>query len=88
MNLAAESAKMTLQSDVVKLNSAEKQLESASSYFNLIQKGFAEGVNSYLETIEARTQFLIAQTQVNNARLKVLLSATNYEREIAAYPMN
>ncbi|MHA8050422.1 TolC family protein [Aquirufa sp. ROCK-SH2] len=88
MNLAAESAKMTLQSDVVKLNSAEKQLESASSYFNLIQKGFSEGVNSYLETIEARSQFLIAQTQVNNARLKVLLSATNYEREIAAYPMN
>lgn len=88
MSLAAESAKRSLQSDVVKLASAEKQLESASSYFHLIQKGFAEGVNSYLETIEARTQFLIAQTQVNNARLKVLLSATNYEREIAAYPLN
>jgi outer membrane protein TolC len=88
LSLAAESAKKTLESDVVKLTSAEKQLESASSYFHLIQKGFAEGVNSYLETIEARTQFLIAQTQVNNAKLKLLLSATNYEREIAAYPMN
>jgi outer membrane protein len=87
MSLAAESAKKTLQSDVVKLTSAEKQAESASSYYHLIQKGFAEGVNSYLEIIEARTQFLIAQTQVNNARLKVLISATNYEREIAAYPM-
>lgn len=88
MSLAAESAKKTLQSDVIKLTAAEKQLESASSYYHLIQKGFAEGVSSYLETIESRTQFLIAQTQVNNARLKVLLSATNYEREIAAYPMN
>ena len=88
MSLAAESAKKNLQSDVIKLTAAEKQLESASSYYHLIQKGFAEGVSSYLETIESRTQFLIAQTQVNNARLKVLLSATNYEREIAAYPMN
>lgn len=88
MSLAAESAKKTLQSDVIKLTAAEKQMESASSYYHLIQKGFAEGVSSYLETIESRTQFLIAQTQVNNARLKVLLSATNYEREIAAYPMN
>lgn len=87
LNLAAESAKKTLQSDVVKFTSAEKQLESASTYYHLIQKGFAEGVNSYIETIEARTQFLIAQTQLNNARLKVLISATNYEREIAAYSM-
>jgi outer membrane protein TolC len=87
MNLAAESAKKTLQSDAIKLSSTEKQLASASSYYHLIQKGFAEGVSSYLETIEARTQFLIAQTQVNNARLKVLISAAQFEREIAAYPM-
>ncbi|MHA8066696.1 TolC family protein [Aquirufa sp. ROCK2-A2] len=87
LNLAAESAKKTLQSDVVKFTSAEKQLESASTYYHLIQKGFAEGVNSYIETIEARTHCLIAQTQLNNARLKVLISATNYEREIAAYSM-
>jgi outer membrane protein TolC len=87
MNLAAESAKKTLQSDAIKLSSTEKQLASASSYYHLIEKGFAEGVSSYLETIEARTQFLIAQTQVNNARLKVLISAAQFEREIAAYPM-
>jgi len=51
----------------------------------LIEKGYGEGVNTYLETVDARNQFMNANQMANINQYKVLMAAAEYERETASY---
>jgi len=44
-------------------------------------KGYQEGVNTFLETIDARTQLLNSELLVNINKYKIEIAAANYERE-------
>ena len=68
--------------------SANKQLEAAQSYLRLIEKGYQEGINSFIEAIDARNQLTAAQLQVTIKEYQTLIALANLERENASYSFN
>ena len=68
--------------------SAQKQLEAAQSYQKLIEKGYKEGVNTFIESIDARNQLTSAQFQVNINQYNVLIAEAGLERETASYELS
>lgn len=65
--------------------SAEKQLEAARSYQRLIEKGYKEGINTFIETLDARAQFTAAQLKTIINQYQILIADAHYERESATY---
>ncbi|MBL7859643.1 MAG: TolC family protein [Cyclobacteriaceae bacterium] len=65
--------------------SAQKQLEAAQSYQRLIEKGYKEGVNTFIEAVDARNQLTSAQLQVTLNQYRILIAQASYERETAAF---
>ncbi|MEN9883224.1 MAG: hypothetical protein RLZZ420_441, partial [Bacteroidota bacterium] len=63
------------------------QNEAASAYQRLIEKGFREGVNSYLETLDARNQVIQSRLLVNINQYKVFIAEAILEREQASFPL-
>jgi outer membrane protein len=83
--LAASLSKNQLHTTIQNYHAAEKQLKSAQSYFNLIEKGYKEGVNSLIEFLDARNQLTSSQLQLNLRKLEVLTAEAHLERETASY---
>ncbi len=81
LQMAAGVAQNNLKSAYATYQSSEKQLVSAKAYFNLIDKGFKEGINSLIEFVDARNQVTTAELQVNINRYKVLNQIAEYERQ-------
>lgn len=65
--------------------SSLKQQESAQKYFNLIDRGYKEGVNSFIEFLDARNQLTGTELQLNINKYKLLVALTDYERQTASY---
>jgi outer membrane protein len=65
-----------------------KQQEAARQYFKLIDRGYKEGVNSFIEFLDARNQFTSAELQVNINKYRFLVTLADYERQVAAYSFN
>jgi len=87
LDLAVQLAQNDLLSTLKKQESAQAQLHAAGNYQRLIQRGFNEGVNTYIETIDARTQFTKAQLAYSIATYQILLALTKLERETSSYPL-
>jgi outer membrane protein TolC len=68
--------------------SSLRQVEAASAYFRLIEKGYKEGVNSLIEYLDARNQLTNAQILLNINTYKVLQAAAAIERQSATYSLN
>lgn len=85
LDLSLQVAKNQLQSAHTNYLSASKQLESTATYQRLIEKGFREGVNSFIETVDARNQLVIAQLKLNLSFYKLLMASSQLEREQASY---
>ncbi|HQN56191.1 MAG TPA: hypothetical protein PLR24_03090, partial [Saprospiraceae bacterium] len=66
-------------------DASQKQLEAASTYRRLIEKGYAEGVSTFIETIDARNQWTTAQLAQKIRLYKVLQAVAAVERETASY---
>ncbi len=81
LQMAAGVAQNNLKSAYATYQSSEKQLVSAKAYFNLIDKGFKEGINSLIEFVDARNQVTTAELQVNISRYKALNQMAEYERQ-------
>jgi outer membrane protein len=90
LNLDYTSQQLTLTASTIKNNlvsvyqsyqSSLKSAESASSYQRLIERGFKEGINTFIEDIDARNLLTNAQLQVNINFYNVLIAAANLERE-------
>lgn len=87
LQLSSNVSKNKLKSTYQNYLSAQKRLESASTYQRLIDKGYREGVNTYLETIDARNQLTQAQIDVSVNRYKMLEARVKLERETASFPI-
>ena len=81
LTLAARAAKNNLISALEVYQSSLKTEESARSYDRLIQKGYAEGINSFIESIDARNQLTIASIQRVISENNLRIAQANYERE-------
>jgi len=87
LNMASQVSKNSLVSAYQNYQSAQKQLEAAQSYQRLIEKGYKEGVNTFIEAIDARNQLTSAQLQVTLNQYRVLIAEANLERETAEYEL-
>jgi len=87
LELAAYTSRNNITNAWNTWHAAQKQLEAAQKYFTLIDKGYREGVNSFIEFLDARTQLTTAQLQVNINKYKVLTALTDYERQTASYTL-
>lgn len=64
---------------------SEEQHKSAQSYFNLVEKGYKQGVNTLLEFLDARNQLTASALQQNLKYYEVLAAVARVERESATY---
>lgn len=87
LDMAGNVAANNLLSAYQTLLSSQKQLEAAQTYQRLIDRGYGEGVNTYIETIDARNQLTQAQLAVAINQYKVLIAAANVERETASFQL-
>jgi outer membrane protein len=83
LSLKTTTAKNNLVATYQSYRSSLKSLEFAANYQRLIERGFKEGVNSFIEDLDARNLLTSAQLQVNINQYKVLIAAANVEREIS-----
>lgn len=63
------------------LKSAGKQLKTAQAYQTLIDKGYKEGLNTFIETVDARAQFRQASELERICRYRLLIAQAEFERE-------
>lgn len=83
LTLSAQVAQNNLRSVYKKYESSLKQLESASAYQRLIDKGYKAGTHTYIETIDARNQLTAARLSSLVNKYQVLTAAADLEREIS-----
>jgi outer membrane protein TolC len=87
VSLALQIAQKNLTQTWVAFRASQKQIDVANAYSNLIDKGYKEGVNSYIETLDARSQWTNAYLALNINQFKILIAAAQVEREAASYPL-
>ena len=87
VNLALQIAQKNLTQTWVAYRASQKQIDVANTYSNLIDKGYKEGVNTYIETLDARSQWTNAHLLLNLNQFKILIAAAQVEREAATYPL-
>ncbi len=81
LSLSATSIKNNLTAVYQSYISALKSAESAASYQRLIERGFKEGINTFIEDIDGRNLLTAAQLHVNINYYNVLITAANLEAE-------
>lgn len=87
LQLSAEIAQSELKTAIQNYLASREQLKSAQSYFNLIEKGYQQGVNAMIEFLDARNQLTAAQLQQNLRQFEVLIASAKVERETASYSL-
>ncbi len=85
LKIKAVMAHDDLLSAYEKYKLSVNQLNQANNYFNLINHGYKEGVNTFLEFLDASTQLTNAQLQINISKYKFLSASADYERQTASY---
>ncbi|MBL7762435.1 MAG: TolC family protein [Chitinophagaceae bacterium] len=88
LQLAGNTAYNNLVSAYRSFQSSQKQLEAAQTYQRLIERGYREGSNTFIETVDARNQLTQAQLLVSINQYKVLAAAAGVERETASFNLN
>lgn len=87
VSLELKIAQKNLNQTWLSFQASQKQIALASAYQRLIEKGYREGVNTYIETLDARNQWTNAQLLLNLNEFKILIAAAQVERESASYPI-
>lgn len=85
LQLAAQISRNNIITTYNKYLSTVKQEEAAQKYFKLIDRGFSEGVNSFIEFLDARNQLTNTSLQVNITKYRVLSALADFERQTASY---
>jgi outer membrane protein len=83
--LSVQLAQNDLQTSTQNYLAVREQVKSAKSYFNLIDKGYQQGVNSLIEFLDARNQLTSSQLQENLKMFEMLTASAKLERETASY---
>jgi outer membrane protein len=85
LELAAFNSKSNARNNYNTYQSAEKQEQSSTQYFKLIDRGYREGVNNFIEMLDARNQLTQSQLQKEVNRYRFLASLADYERQTSSY---
>lgn len=87
VQLAASVARNDLHTTAQNYQASQEQLKSAQSYFNLIDKGYQQGVNTLIEFLDARNQLTSSQLQQSLRLFEMLTAEAKLERETASYTL-
>lgn len=87
LNVSVNAAYNEVLTEFTNYEAAIKQLEMAETYYRLISKGYDSGVNTYIETVDARTQLTMAKLASNVSYYQYLSAMAKLERETAKYPL-
>ncbi len=82
IQLSADMARNSLIASYRNFAASAKQLDAAMAYNKLIEKGYKEGINTFIETIDARNQLTTASLQLVIDKYQLLAALATYEREI------
>jgi outer membrane protein len=82
IRLSADMARNSLMASYRNYAASIKQLDAATAYNKLIEKGYREGINTFIETIDARNQLTTASLQMVINKYQLLAAIATYEREI------
>jgi outer membrane protein len=82
IRLAADMARNSLTESYQNYAAGIKQLDAAMAYNKLIEKGYRAGINTFIETIDARNQLTTASLQLVINKYQLLAAVAVYEREI------
>ncbi|MEO8471183.1 MAG: TolC family protein [Chryseolinea sp.] len=85
LELALQTARNDMQTASRNYDASREQLKAAHSYFNLIDKGYQQGVNTLIEFLDARNQLTASQLQQTVKRYEMFTSTAKLERESASY---
>lgn len=85
LNLAAMVANNDLETATQNYHASREQLKSSQSYFNLVEKGYQQGINSLIEFLDGRNQLTLSQLQQNVRLYEMLIASAKVERETASY---
>lgn len=85
--LSAQVAEGDLATARANYAAAVEQSRSAQSYFNLVEKGYQQGVNTLIEFLDARNQLTASALQQNLKHYEVLAAVARVERESASYAL-
>ncbi|HEY9044647.1 MAG TPA: TolC family protein, partial [Ohtaekwangia sp.] len=87
LQLSVSVARNDLHTTIRNYSASQEQLKSAQSYFNLIDKGYQQGVNTLIEFLDARNQLTASQLQQSLRLFEMLTAEARLERETASYPL-
>lgn len=82
IQLSADMARNSLTASYRNYSACIKQLDATTAYNNLIEKGYREGINTFIETVDARNQLTTAELQLVINKYQLLAALAIYEREI------
>jgi outer membrane protein len=82
IRLSADMARNSLMASYRNYAASIKQLDAATAYNKLIEKGYKEGINTFIETIDARNQLTTASLQLVINKYQLMAALATYEREI------
>jgi outer membrane protein len=82
IQLSADMARNSLMASYRNYAASVKQLDAAMAYNKLIEKGYKEGINTFIETIDARNQLTTATLQLVINKYQLMAALATYEREI------
>lgn len=83
ISLGIQTAQNDLNAQIQILKAKEKQAEATATYLRLIERGYKEGSNSFIETIDARNQHTQALMGYQVQQFHVLNAAAELERALA-----
>jgi outer membrane protein len=82
IQLSADMARNSLMASFRNYAASIKQLDATTAYNKLIETGYREGINTFIETIDARNQLTTASLQLVINKYQLLAALATYEREI------
>lgn len=88
LELAAFNSKSNAKNSYNNFISSIKQEEAAQKYFKLIDRGYKEGINNFIEMLDARNQLTQSQLQKELTRYRLLAAMADYERQTSSYIFN
>jgi outer membrane protein TolC len=84
LEMQAFNARSNLLTALTNYRAAGKQVQAATSYFKLVDRGRGEGTNTFIEWLDARNQLTTAEVQQQINKYRTLMAWADYERQVAS----
>jgi outer membrane protein TolC len=88
LEMAAFTARSNAKSLYGNYLASIKEEDASTRYYKLIDRGYREGVNSFIEILDARNQLTRSQLQTALNKFRFLAAIADYERQTTSYALN